>query len=598
MEETLGLLTGAGISSGPPANLPLGDEFDRYLLAFCHQAASNVPHLSVDEGTQKAIRDCHRNVLGCVQGCLDEGSLAAFLGCFRVTVPTEAHLLAAAHTARGTLHVTLNFDDGVERAYALLAGEIQLPGTVPAAHHRTLRAWRARIHPTAPLSVISLPCQVPDAVYRQRPLLVKLRGSVDASIDSAVLPTQPVLEDLEANYFENSQLVALREVTKARHLFIAGHSGADLDCRESLLPLLRPGHFSWAAAALPTDLAGRVRLIDPSQPIVKNATQALRSSLPDLADLPEWPRQAVNHQRFAQLFTTWCASIPPRAAAEAYAWLLSEAGEYDQAVQTLEAILALRDHPRTRLRLADVLWARNGRVDRERAVRLFQSASLARRTPVPLRAYGLIRWAECHCSVLGGPVSVLRLSKSIMGVSAALLLDALSSARRDLRIRGRGFGGLGSIGRYVVEAGLPSAMESSSTRTRMRMAAHLARVSLRRALRYSAQAGTAHRQTTLHQQLAEIDTLVAILAGGQPPADVHSRLRQIQRAHQHRSNRSGLVTTLVARSLAQMATGELSEGLALLDEAEQINSSWVTRVDQDCARLIERRRAIAQYLQG
>ncbi len=597
MTETLGLLTGAGISSDPPASLPLGDEFHGHLLAYCHRAAASVARRSVDEAGRKAIRDCHRNVLGCVQGCLDQGSLADFLRCFRVSVPTEAHLLAAAHTARGTLHVTLNFDDGVEQAYALLAGEIELPATVPAAYHRTLRAWRAQVCPSAPLLVRSLPCHVPNAVYGQRPLLIKLRGSVGVGTDSAVIPKQPVLEDLEANHLEAGQLVALRAVTEARHLFIAGHSGADLDCRESLLALLRPGRFSWAAAALPEDLVARLRLIDPSQPIVKDAIRALRSSLPDLADLPDWPRQEVDQQRFVDLFTTWCAAIPPSAAAEAYAWLLSDAGRYDQAVAILQTLLLSRDHPRTRLRLADVLWARNESGDSERAARLFRSASLARRTPATLRAYGLIRWAECHCGVLGDPVPVLRLSTSIAGVSAALLSEALVPGRRDPRIRARAFAAFGTIGRQVVEAGLSSAMESSSTRTRMRMAAYLVRASLRRAMHHAARAGTAHRQTALHQQLAEVDTLIAVLAGVQPRADVHLRLRQVQRAHLHRANRSGLVTTLAARSLAQVAAGELHACRALLDLAERINSSEVSRADQGCARLIERRRAIAERLQ-
>jgi hypothetical protein len=66
-------------------------------------------------------------------GTLGEDALQCLLA-LRVEVPNEAHLLAALHLIRGGMHVTLNFDVGIELAYELLTGRAALLAAAPAEY--------------------------------------------------------------------------------------------------------------------------------------------------------------------------------------------------------------------------------------------------------------------------------------------------------------------------------------------------------------------------------------------------------------------------------------------------------------------------------
>jgi hypothetical protein len=133
-------------------------------------------------------------------------------------------------------------------------------------------------------------------------------------------------------------MVAVREATEMDHLAIAGVSGAHHDCRTTLLPLLRRGRFSWTSAEMKAEMISLVGQVDPSQPTLRPAVEGLRSALPDAGDLPTWPRTAANSAGFADDFTRWRGGLPVDAAAEAYAWLLAEAGLHEQAVAILRAL--------------------------------------------------------------------------------------------------------------------------------------------------------------------------------------------------------------------------------------------------------------------
>lgn len=327
----------------------LGREFGDRLLGCLRDAALSVaPDVAPSRGVD-AIADQPRNLLGRLDACMDVGSVSEILHCFRVSVPNETHLLAAVHAARGTLHATLNFDDGVERAYALLAGTAALGGNVPPDYHEALRRWRKVVCPSEPLHVVASDLRATD--YRRRPLLVKLRGSLRGGFADSLVPGQPSLLEVDAQTLSSDQMAAVAAVMAEGRLVVVGVSGADADVRASLFPLLTSGRFSWTAAAMSSDLVSHLNDIDRSQPTLAPSLQGMRVSVSDASELPSWPRSKVPHGGFDECFKAWQAKVPVAAAAEAYAWLLSDAGMRAEAIPILQALLARHACTRTRVLL-------------------------------------------------------------------------------------------------------------------------------------------------------------------------------------------------------------------------------------------------------
>lgn len=331
------LLTGAGISAQPPASLPLGIEFEAMLQQSCFEAAAAIAPGAIDKRSLEVVGRVRRNVFARIAACAGAGVVDDLMRCFRVLVPSEAHMLAAVHTVWGALHVTLNFDDGVEKAYALLSGQEQLPPTTPGAFHRALDAWRRVVRPSGPLSVVA--SRFSKADFGHRPLLVKLRGSAEEGWHPNLIP-RGLTRDLGGRGLTEEQVSALKAASEARHLTIAGVSGADTDYRTVLLPMLRPGRFSWSSASLDPEIIDLVRRIDPSQPTLRPAVEGLRSALPRAAGLLAWPRTAARQFGFGHELAAWRARLPDHAAAETYAWLLRESGVHEQANAVLGALAA------------------------------------------------------------------------------------------------------------------------------------------------------------------------------------------------------------------------------------------------------------------
>ena len=247
---------------------------------------------------------------------------------FRVAVPNEAHMLVAAHAIRGTFVLTLNFDDGIETAYALLEGRTRLPCDAPQEFHRALKAWRTVLRPTAPLLIVA--SRFSTAQYRHRPVLVKLRGSHLEGWHRSLVPLSPTRR-VERRRFSASQTLAMRVAASAEHFAVTGFSGADVDCRRALMGFLRTGHFSWTAAELSADIVARVRRIDVRQPILRPAVEGVRASLPHAGELPPWPKIPTGYPGFECQFAQWQSALPAAAAAEVYAQILAEAGILDEA---------------------------------------------------------------------------------------------------------------------------------------------------------------------------------------------------------------------------------------------------------------------------
>jgi hypothetical protein len=357
------LITGAGISADPPADLPLGSEFEDRILHFCYMSAARLAPDAVDQDGRSRVVAIPRNLLSRLAASGGSDSLDALLECFRVSVPTEAHLVAAVHAVRGSLHVTFNFDDGVEQAYALLAGAADLPSYAPAEYRAALWEWKHVLRPDAPLRIAA--SKFADVDYNHRPLLVKLRGSVGAGFDPSLLSEQPTAPYGDVPVFSKEQLTAVAAAVQSAHVVVAGVSGADIDCRQELVPLLSRGRFTWTASELPAAVVASLRAIDPSQPVLRSALDGLRRSLPEHITLPAWPRIDIARSPFNDRFAAWQAQFPIEAAAEAYASLLCDAGLTDQALPIIRRLVARHDQPRTRGLLSKAMAA--ARHDRDPA---------------------------------------------------------------------------------------------------------------------------------------------------------------------------------------------------------------------------------------
>jgi hypothetical protein len=385
------IFSGAGTSSGPPASLPLGCDFHRQLVELCLDAAELIAPGLLTAAARAALRGRRWNVIARLTACAtpDTERISDVLSCFRVPVPNEAHLLCAFHLAMGGLHVTVNLDDGIERAYALLSGEIELPPKTPAVFGEALTQWRARFPRDRPeLTVLS--ASPGPAMLKNRPLLVKIRGSAGAS--GLLLPRTPLVDVAESVHLGAARLSVFDELVNADFTLITGYSGADIDCFEPLMAQLRPGHFGWVAPRVEPAVAARLRAISPGQPRHGLATDALRALLPRALarQVPDWPRARLAGPGYPGAFAAWRRNLPVFVSAEVCAWMLTEARQRDLAVALLRRLLELTGSARVATRLADALANGGTDTDHAEAAGLRHRAARERQAPRGVRAYA---WA-------------------------------------------------------------------------------------------------------------------------------------------------------------------------------------------------------------
>lgn len=578
------VLTGAGISRGFPAHLPLGDEFHDALLSGCFQAAKSISSGAVGrDGRRAPVIGGRRNILGCIEDCLEAGTVETVLDCMRVRLPSEEHLLCAMLAARGVLQLTVNFDNGIELAYRLLTRQVDLPAGVPTDYREALARWRAAMPPAPALRVVATPGELASRDFRYRPLLVKLRGSVDVGTDGTVVPLRPTMEDLECTLLDDDRRLALHEATTNGRLLITGYSGRDLDVFETLESLLRPGGFDWVTPELDKAIATRLRKVDPGQPRRGTARHALRA---ELGDLPEWPSSPIIGADFTQRFVTWWQSVPRLAAAEAYARILSEAGHHDQAVVTLRAVVAgtvgWPATARVRLRLGDALARRAGRGDTAEATALYVSVACGRRTPGAARAYAITRWTESRA---GTAPSFAMLLTAVLAGTTALLVARADRGRR--RVGVRVLIGMGRIALQHVEAQLRRSLSTDGRRTATPVVARAADRILGWAGRRSARAGTATRQSDLDLLRLRAEFVLALLRGTPPAPGSSTRLDATERAYAHRGNRAGVVEAKLTRALFLLASRD-APGFARVvsDVARSDAEKLRPRTASDLARLL------------
>lgn len=584
MNSVTAALTGAGISRGSPAQLPLGDEFHDALLSGCFQATEAISRGAVGgDGRRSPVLGGRRNILGSIEDCLEAGTVETVLDCMRVRLPTEEHLLCAMLAARGVLQLTVNFDNGIELAYALLTRQVDLPVEAPACYVEALAQWRAAMPEAPALRVVSTPRELALRDFTYRPLLVKLRGSIDAGTDGTVIPLRPTMEDLECTLLDDDRRLALREAASNGRLLVTGYSGRDLDIFETLESLLRPGGFDWVTPELDPAIATRLRRVDSGQPRRGTARYALRA---ELGDLPEWPSTPFTGPDFTRRFAAWWQRVPRLAAAEAYARILSEAGHHDQAVVTLRAVAAdTAARPaaatRVRLRLADALARRAGRGDIAEATALYASVVCGRRSPNASRAYAITRWTESRA---GTQPSLAMLLTALLGGTTALLVAGAGRGRR--RVRVRVLVGMGRIAIQHAEARLRRSLPQSAVRTSTPAVAWAADRILSWAGRQSTRAGTATRQSDLDLLRLRAELVLALLRGTPPVPGSATRLDATERAYAHRGNRAGMVEAKLTRAMLLLTSRDAPGFARVLSDIASSNAAELRpQIASEIARL-------------
>jgi hypothetical protein len=537
----LAVMSGAGISSDPPASLPLGAEFHEYLVSAYLTATDQVAPGVLTAADRAALAHGRWDLIARLENC---GVVAAtgVAACFAVTVPSEAQLLAALHLAGGGMHVTLNFDDGVEVAYALLRGDRELPTDAGPAYHAALNAWRRMFPPNAaPLRVVAAMADLQPTKLGRRPLLVKLRGCAQAGTGGLLRPAAPVIDEAEAMQLDTARLRVLDTLAESGFLLITGCSGSDADCFEALVPRLRRGSFAWAAWEISPAVARRLRAIDPCQPIRMHPPVALGAYLPGVP--PPWPRHAPVGCRFAERFAAWQRSIDPAAVAEACAWTLADAQRHDEAAEVLRRLLALGGNPRTELRLADVSAARGRPGDQQDADRRYLAVARRVRVPTPLRAYALTRWSGTGVPLPGWFGRVLA---RIAALALAWLL---------LSKQGRWSAGRAKVVQRLADMLLGCLRPGLALpfmwphRLWRRVLVGGAAATIGWMLRGGDGIGVGRGRVALHRQLAELEGMQAALHGQPAPAAALHCLAWAERVCAHFGDLGGLHAARSAQEL-------------------------------------------------
>jgi hypothetical protein len=558
----VGIFSGAGISSGPPACLPLGRTFHRLLRDACETAARALAPDVVDDRVIAAARPGSLNVLARIENTLPGAGRGA-LRAMRVDVPNEEHLLAAIHLARGGYHVTVNFDDGVEVAYALLAGERALLGA-SAETERLLQAWR-RQFPSSPrpLQVVSRPAELGARHMQARPLLVKLHGSLGEHADGVALSLRGVTDEPEVVDLGRARLAAMAELAGHPFILVTGFSGGDLASTTPVLDCLRRKAFAWVAPEVRPAVRSALEAIDPSQPRFGFAAHALREILG--VDAPPW-RNAAQTPTFEHRFGMWLATLPPTVGAEAFAWSLADAGLLDEAVELLDRIARADRRARTRLRLADALSRRAGPDDRRAARRHLWR--LIATGDGDLRRCAAVRWAEHG---IGRDPSRRRMRPAVGAAVAALSIAAAwrgSPAARTRSAAARAAAVLNEL-----ESELGWTRDDPTRRRDMRAAAVRVLRTVRGALAHSADAPSGRRRAELRRQAIELRAILAILRRRRLSQSPLIVLDELAGCFAHVSDTRGLADTLATRALVVACQGDRRAAKASLAEATRLGAT-------------------------
>ena len=578
----VGLFTGAGISSGPPARLPLGPTFHRLLREACESQARTFAPDVVDERVLGALRGGHWNLLSRIENT-KPGAGRGAVRAMRVDVPNEEHLLGAIHLARGGYHVTVNFDDGLELAYDLLAGRRSLSTDFPEATEAVL-AWRQWFPASAPkLSVASRPDQFATRHYRSRPLLVKLHGSLGEAPDGVALCLPAVTDEPDIVDLGIARRAALDELARHPFILVTGFSGGDPASTSPVMRCLGRTSFAWVAPEVRTAVRATVSGLDPSQPQIGHAVGILRGVLN--VNAPAWPADPAKAPFMAR-FDAWLEALPVTVGAEVVAWSLTDAGLVDEAVELLDRVARADGRARTRLRLADALAHRRAPGDRKVArrilLRLLVNAEADVRRVASLRLAGYLADHGTRTA------AIPRLSAhlAVTGLTAAAALGAAPRARtRATAVRASR-----AVYRLERELAEPGGIERWGADALL--AATRALRAVRDALSDSAGEPSGWQRVQLRRQAVELRAIAAIIRARPLPSSTLDALDELADMFGHLSGQRGRADTMATRALVLTTRHAWTSARATLRRAERLgaSSALIELVGAALARVDERGR--------
>lgn len=608
------VFSGAGLSAAEPAALPLGFDLRNQFLDLCYEEAHALAPSLADDMRLRELRAsmCKLEVvLGRVAGTVGPEAMNA-LKTLDIAIPNEAHMLTALAVAHGGSHITVNFDEGLERAYRLLAGLAALPLDASPALHSALPSWRARM-PANPesLRVVASHAEFDQWVWiGEPPAVLKIHGSIRSHGGRAEV-VDPVVED-ETEYtgLTKNRLRALDRIGMSTTVIITGYRGLDIDVYDALIDRLegkvaKGEEVIWAAPKVEDEvrrdvdrLGGTIVDRDPAG----RANIVLRHVF-GWDSLPAWPEVTAPGATFRDRATAWeddFRSLAPWGTrAEAYGWILADLGHYDDAQRLLAA---LHDHRRSgrrppeRLtnRLADVMYDRNAAGDRAAAARAWATLISRRSTSRGLRAYAFTRLGEIGRGVaLHGPTLLrpLGLLAGVFGPTAALAVTR--NGQVEPQEAARALSALSGLALRFLESLPPAVLLRGRALT-----APLARAGDVASERAQALMPGGNRSLFVQQQRCELSLLSCLLNDSPASLGLTGQLQAIGKAYARADDIRGKANVQAALALAAIVERDSAAVKAFLDCAEELYATGRPgqRPDPSGIALVSRRRALARRL--
>lgn len=579
------VFSGAGLSVAKPADLPSGWFLRDEVLDCCAKAAETIARGTGHGALPKnALGEWKLEfVLGRLKETAGDRALGLLDG-LRVPVPNEAHMLSAWALASGGVHATVNFDDGIEPAYALLRGDAQLPEDAAADFSSALQLWREWLpRKPPPLEVIASIHDFEEWTQRRSGRLLKLHGSVGPA------PGDPIVEPVVSDFVEFLPLpepkrVALEGLFEEPTL-ITGYSVADGDLYAPLLQLVGEHGARWC------DPYPSERLVDDVGTVGvglerRSAAEGLRS-FAGLADLPAWPAVDLGYRAvIARQAEEWREGVDPVGAAEAWSWILLDASQLGAAEELMKAVLGRNCRRGAKRRLADIHFHRSGVKGKQEAARLYRQLLRLLRIGASRRWLALHGdkpcWRDVAVALLAPPTAWLWSWPDRAG--AEQRAEATGElAHLALRLCERQF----AEGDVIPWRLVPVLLAVGE---------YARRLSLREAGGHAGMLG--------QQQLYELRSL-GVLAGGQGrmgdrtadeiAGEASRELKALGQRYLDLNNPRGHANTCAGRALAAAAVGDIAQAHRLLDEAWDGYAADGER-DASGARLVQGRRRILSRL--
>lgn len=568
----VGIFSGAGLSDVAPASIPMGNAFHRRLRELC--LARSAPYAGdlVDAATLDAIRTSRLNLLARIENT-SPGAGSSAIQFMTVAVPNECHLLAALHLAHGGLHLTMNFDDGIEQAYALLSGDSELPAGAKPIFHQALQVWRDRFpNPSPALRVVSRSQEIGSALPGHS-ILVKLHGSLGRHAEGLTLPMPSMTDEPDPGDLGMDRKRAFDALAAEGFVLVTGFSGTDLASCSALLSRLAPGRFWWIAPKVEADVRRRVAAIDPGQPMAGPSVEALRTTL--AIDLPAWPRRRAPGPAFDDRLNEWAARLAPEVAAEAIAWALMDAAHVDEAVEIFRRLVRGGAGARTQIRLADALarrrWPGDARSARHTFLRTAwtrpdQGAGTARWG----RSYSRARWLESVGAGYGMAPPIVTRSLACTALIASVAVSTVGGSSPDPTAPIRAATVASGIVLSGLERDLPAILGRPPLRPLAQRMVAVASAAARRVLDAWAHAPSGRRRAILERQAVELETIGALLRDELPPPTTFGSLRRLSVVFEHVSDRESQADTAGTRALAAFAARDVQGAVMALREATRL----------------------------